>query len=78
MTLMMRRIDPGELGYLVPAWEEACECGRAYARARFLCTRRHGHDGDHAAHGPDGTQYARWKQAGVQVAAWPPEEEDAP
>lgn len=29
----------------------------------YLCTRGHGHEGDHAAHGLSGEQYRRWAQS---------------
>lgn len=53
--------------------------GEPFCRERrdgWTCTRPEGHDGDHAAHGPDDdTPYASWGDGDLTV--WPRQEEAA-
>ncbi|MGE3835979.1 MAG: hypothetical protein AB7H43_14525 [Acidimicrobiia bacterium] len=50
--------SPGDPGYLPAAARDEAHCAAGWDG--FECTRRDGHDGDHAAHGPKHEQVARW------------------
>lgn len=57
----------GERGYL-PPFLDANECCQSESKG-WKCTRSSGHNGAHAAHGPDGEMYATWNDDGKEGVA---------
>ena len=57
-------ITAGHPRYLPPTDESSGpdDCDATAPGAGYICTRPHEHDGDHAAHGQRGRQFARWPQ----------------
>jgi len=68
MTFDDKRIRPGKYGYLEPATYNPGEVedeANPECNSRFFtlqCTRKLGHEGDHAGHNVDNVQIARWSE----------------
>ncbi len=58
----MTKIYRGDPEYLEPTLEGQPDCETRYMTTWMECTRPAGHSRDHAAHGVDDGQIARWPQ----------------